>query len=147
MDDLLALEPLLIERLGASVQVPRLKVLGAADLEGVEEQSQHTPALHVLYRGYRPTTEKGNGVIQQIEQTWLVVVVVRNVRDAHSGAGVRAAAGPIMHAVCAALLGWPRQHADFSPLRLASAPAAWFGKGVGYFPLAFTTNLHARGEP
>jgi len=140
----LGAEPLLIARLQA--QVPGVKaVLSAADLAGVAESKQQTPALHVLFRGYRPTRTSGEGRVQETEQTWQVVVAVKNLRSPQTGEHAREEAGPLLAAVLAALQGW-RPSAEHTPLTLAAGAAPGFSRGYAYFPVAFGTNVVTRAS-
>lgn len=139
----LAPEPLIEARLKA-VLPTGVHVLTAADLAGVEERQQVTPAVHVIYRGYRPTQDQGQGRIQEIEQTWWTVVAVRSVRDIKSGAGSREEAGPIVDATLEALMGW-RPLDGFLPLKLAPATAPAYRAGFAYHPLGWTTRTTKRG--
>jgi len=141
----LALEDLLIERLTSQLDGEIRAVLRARDLAGVAEQRQVTPAVHVLYRGHRPGEQRGDGTIQRIEQQWMAVVAVRNVRDVRGGQGAREEAGPIVTAVLNALLGW-RPNKWYSPLHLQPAPAAAWTEGFGYVPLLFSTQIVLRGQ-
>lgn len=141
----LALEPRLIERLRA-VLPAEVKLLSAADLAGVVENSQATPAVQLYHRGYRPVDEQATGGVQQAEQTWIAVVVVRNAAGQRDGAATRESASALCDHVFAALLGF-RPGPPFTALKLAQAPAAeWSRGGFGYYPLAFTTRLTVRGE-
>lgn len=144
MDNYLIAEQLIVERLTTRLRGVK-KVLAAADLAGVAESSQTTPAVHVVYQGYRPTQEKEDGATQQTEQTWLVVVAVRNVRDTRAATATREDAGPIMLDCLRALQGWlpSKEH---SRLKLSTAPQAGYRAGFGYFPMAFTTKLITRGD-
>lgn len=147
MTDYLAAEALLLARL--SDQVPGVKaVLAAADLEGVEEAKQVTPALHLVFGGYRPLRQGqgAGGRLVETEQTWWVVVAVKNLRTAKTGTDARAEAGPLLAAVLGALLGW-KPSPDHAPLELAPAPRGGFSKGFGYYPLAFVTRVIMRCNP
>lgn len=73
----LALEPVLVARLAATVTAPSLKILAAAQLAGVAENAQPAPALHVVYDGFSVRDDKG---LIEIVERWLTVVAVRNVR-------------------------------------------------------------------
>ncbi len=140
----LAAEQLIIDRLRANTTVPERHVLSAADLANVAEATQPTPALHVIFTGYAPTQEKGDGLIQQTEQTWTVIVVVRNVREAATGTPARRDAGGYLAEVLAALQGW-KPSAEHTAMKLAPAPAPGYSSGYGYFPLAFTTRTTSKG--
>lgn len=135
----LAVEPLILARLADTVAVPGIKFLGAPDLDGLHERSQPVPAVHVIFAGF-DRLEAAQGVIEVVE-TWLTVVVVRNVRDAQQGAGSRADAGAIMDAVFAALNGW--QPAGYRPLTPAVPPLSGYTDGFGYHPLAWRVHRRA----
>lgn len=142
ISDFLALENLILTRLSSTEAGISASILTSADLAGVAEGAQPTPAVHVLYDGYTPQFEAGSGALQQIEQRWLTVVAVRNVRRIRTGASAREAAGPLIMAVLLALTGW-RASDDFTALRLAAAPDPVISQGYGYFPLAWTTQFEA----
>lgn len=137
----LALESALVERLKARLPAG-VHVLTAADLEGVTAGVQPTPAVHVVYRGYRVKQGADDGTYARIEQTWFAVVAVRNVQDVRSGLGARDVAGPLMSAVCQALMGWCP---DQEPMRLTTAPLPGFNGGHLYAPLAFLVDVPVDG--
>lgn len=145
MENFLSAEPLIVARLEA--KVPGVKVFSAADLAGVAEAKQTTPALHVLFSGYRPTRQQegSHGRIQEGEQTWFVVAAVRNLRSPQTGEHAREEAGPVLATVLAALQGW-KPSTGHGPLELAPGARAGFKNGFGYFPLAFTTKVVTRGD-
>ncbi|MEW6446327.1 MAG: DUF1834 domain-containing protein [Pseudomonadota bacterium] len=118
-------------------------VLSAADLAGVAEGSQPTPAVHVVYQGYRVIESRPDGRAARLQQTWLVVVAVRNVRDASAGSAARSDAGLLADGVIAALMGW-KLDAVNKPLKLTNAPAAGFRAGFLYVPLAFEAETDVR---
>lgn len=142
----LALEPLLIVRLRSRIPAARA-VLSAADLADVRQATQVTPALHVLYGGYRPVEAAGRGAVVRLVQTWYVVAVVRNVAQGDAAQRVREDACALLDPVLAALIGWAPEHggAHIGPLQLVAAPAPLIEAGYGYFPLAFTAELHLQG--
>lgn len=143
--DWLGLEPRILARLQA-VLPPEVKVLSAADLAGVVENSQATPAVQIYYDGYRLIDEQANGGVQMVEQTWLAVVVVRNAAGQRDGKATRQSASTLCNDVFKALLGH-RLGAPYTALKLANAPrAAWSKGGFGYIPLGFTSRLSVRGE-
>ena len=138
----LSAEGLIIARLKARLPAVRA-VLSAADLVGVEERSQITPALHVLYDG--DTVQESPGRAQSVGQRWLVIVAVRNVRDQMGGSAARADAGALLTQVIQALQYWAPspQHGK---LMRANAPKAHQGE-YSYFPLAFVTDIVSAGDP
>jgi hypothetical protein len=115
-------------------------VLTAEELSDINERQQVTPAVHVIYSGYRPTREVGDGIVQEIETQWTVVIAVRSARRG----GVREKAAPVMREVIKALAGW-RPDKSHSTLKLASAPSAAHNPGFSYYPVQFTTRESVRG--
>jgi len=100
-DNFLALEPLIVARLKSALPAD-VHVLSAADLAGIAESAQPTPAVHVLYRGYR-VRDADVPAFAAIEQTWLTVIAARNLTDLASGSDARQAAGPLAADVIDAL--------------------------------------------
>lgn len=139
--DFLPLQSTLVARLQQclAAQVPPVHVLTSPDLEGVLEEQQLTPAVHVIYRDYSVLEQRRDGVIS-VEQTWLAVVACRNVRQLTSGQAARQQAGRLAFAVLKALLGYKPPECS-APLRLDRAPLAGYSGGHQYLPLAFTAEL------
>lgn len=144
MADYLAAEALIIARLQA--QIANTPVLSAADLAGVEETKQVTPALHVLYLGDRLIDAQGRGRAQTVAQTWMVVVAVRNARDQGKGKEARGTAGPFIDSVLSALSGWAPSisHSELARVNAPARPLYGAG-GYAYFPLAFETQIETLG--
>lgn len=141
-DNFLALEPLLVERLNEQLAdlSPKVRVLHAVDLAGVTEDQQVTPAVHLLYRGYRIVESRHDGQAARIEQTWVAVVATRNMRALRTGEAARADAGVIARRVLGALMGF-KPSATSKPLRPVDGPEAGFTAGFQYLPLAFVAEL------
>lgn len=137
-DNFLALEPELVERLRTRLAglTPPVHVLTAADLDGVTEEKQLVPAVHVVYQAYRVAESRDDGLAARVDQTWLAVVTTRNARGLKSGAAARSEAGPLARKVAAALMGW-RPPSASKPLRLVDGPGAGLSAGFAYLPLAF----------
>lgn len=135
-NNFMALEPRLVELVHSAVQgmSPAVHVLTAADLAGVAESAQHTPAVHIVYGGYRVAQDLGLTV--RLEHTWLAVAAVRNVAKARSGAAARQDAGLLLARVTGALVGAQVQGAT-KPLALVTPPGAKYSAGFQYIPSAF----------
>jgi hypothetical protein len=129
----LAAESLLIAHLRQ--QAPEVRaVLSAADLSGVDESAQQTPALHVLYDGDAPGDEAGDGHSQEALQRWMVVIAVRELR----GPGLeRERAGQIIAQVLSAL-GERRPDALSGLRRIAGPGPLRTEGGYAYYPLLYT---------
>lgn len=141
-ENFMALEGELVERLKEKLagQVPPVHVLTSSELANVQEEMQLAPAVHVMYQGYRPLEARHDGSVLRVQQTWMVVAVVRNTRNLASGGDARQEAGALSIKVWSALTGFLPASAA-KPLALATAPSAEFSGGHQYLPLAFTTEL------
>ncbi len=147
-DNFLAAESLLIARL-RDVLPTDVHVLSAADLSGVADTQQPTPAVHVIYTGYQ-VADTRTGAAAAIDQQWLTIVVTRNVADIEQGFHARQAAGPLAAQVMDALYRHRLKQGGKSfgagPLRMASAPAPGFLDGHFYLPLGWTVGVMFSGE-
>lgn len=138
------LEDHLISRLKAAG--PRVRtVAGLDDLAAAANQAEFAPALFVLYDGYQVLEAQEDGSTR-VEQTWLIVTVVRNVsqpgRDGSTNA-LRQTAKPIIDGVLASLVGWtpsPR----IKPLKLANSYKSKNVADLGLYPLSFSTRFTIR---
>ena len=141
--DYLSAENLLIARLKA--EVPELAgVFSAADLEGVAEAQQVTPAAHVLFYGDR-VVESGNGRsstgdCQLVDQIWYVVLAVRNARAQATGEATRRDAGPLATKILKALQGW-QPSPDHSPLKRIHGAGPGHKPGFLYLPFCVQTRI------
>lgn len=145
VDDLLALEVPLIERLHAALP-DDVHVLAARDLASITEGTQPTPAVHVLYQGYRPLKQV-SAAYEDIEQYWRTVVTVRNAADLIGGQGLRLGAGRLMRQVIDALGPWVPPLPGYKSLHLHAAPDARHRAGFGYFPLGWRVEMRVRVAP
>ena len=140
MKDLFSAQALIITQL--TEQVPELRVVrGARDLPSIRERPGTTPAAYVLYDGQDAGV--GAGREQVVEQKWLVVVVIRNARDALFGQGERQEGGPVLLHICQPLLGW-QPGPEYGALSLIHTPAPSFNEGFGFYPLRFATRMVLR---
>lgn len=119
-------------------------ILSAAEL-GAADGTHPVPAAIVLYSDYSVAESDGHAKRVRIEQTWLVVVAVRQSGQIKSGAPAVAQAGQIVSAVIDALHGAVLPGAT-KPLALANAPAPSFEAGYYYLPLAFVTEIIHRAS-
>lgn len=141
-ENFMALEQQFIARL-REVLPANVHVLSAADLAGVAEEVQLTPAVHVLYRSYRPGDIESDA-FAGVEQDWLTVVAVRHLADPAIGAQARQEAGPLAGAVIAAL--HRHRFEGYKPLRLGAAPASGFSKGHFYLPIGWRAAFKVRSD-
>jgi len=135
-NDFMAIEPRLVELVGRAVEglKPAVHVLTASDLSIVQEQAQLTPAIHVIYGGYRVVQDMG--VSWQLAHTWYVVAADRNVAAIKSGQPARRSAGSLLSLVTGRLAGSPVEGA-IRPLVLITPPPAQYRNGFQYIASAF----------
>jgi hypothetical protein len=140
--DFFELGPLLVARLEQRLAglLPLPKVLTAADLAGVQENQQFTPAVHLVYQDYGVAESRSDGTAARVTQDWLAVVATRNQRGLRSGEQARSDAGQIAMRVCAALMGFKPTPAC-KPMQLINAPGAGYSAGFQYLPLAFKAEI------
>ena len=131
-------EPHIVARLKEVLagRKPAVHVLTAADLSGIKEENQPTPAVHVVWNGFRVLEARGDGAQARLDHTWLIVSTVKNVRTLKSGEAARSEAGELVAIAGAALMGF-RPPNVAGPMRLAPAPGAGHNAGFVYLPLAF----------
>jgi hypothetical protein len=141
-NNFLAAEPEIVAQLKAALKGLRqeVHVLTSTDLLGVQEATQPTPALHVLWRGFGVQESRADGAAARLQHTWVVVVAVRNVSTLGTGAAARAEAGELLARAGAALMGFrPKAKGVAGPMKLTNAPPPKpaLNGGVLYLPLAF----------
>ena len=139
MTDYLFLEPLLVERIQASVAGLKA-VFTASDLAAMEEQAQIAPAAHVIYLGDETGSGPGQqgtmGKTQIVTQQWAVVIAVYYADPADTGYGNRRLAGPLIAALLRGLSGWTPQD-TVKALTRGQPVRAHYANGYGYYPFVF----------
>ncbi len=121
-------------------QVPELrKVYFAEDIQDLPSASQITPAVHLLYAGYTPAQSERARVDITIDQTWAVVLVIKQSPGEYAG-------GEILDKIIQALHGFKPEGARLA-LELAPSPySPTYRPRVAYYPLAFQTRvINAKG--
>jgi hypothetical protein len=145
----LALEDLIIARLKARLPELSGAIDGMYDLDGVSANAQQAPRIDVVPFGEQvlpgDKQRSHNGLVQIVQQRWMVVAVVRNGRDMRTGVAARREAGDLLWRINASLQGW-NPGPDFGPLHKINAPPPQYEKGFGYFPLAYASNIVRKGE-
>ncbi len=145
MSSYIDLEGLIVARLEARVTaLPAGRVLTLPDMTAIDERAQVTPALHLVFAGEH-ASEPPRGAIQQIAtQQWIVIVAVRSAEDILTGAGARAAAGPLVEAVNQALIGWV-PGPEYEPMFRTGGLRTTYRKGFLYYPQAFACTFPING--
>lgn len=147
LDDYLIAESLIQARLAEPGRdLPR--VLSGADLEGVVEESQPSPAIHLVGPFEQIPVGKGDTALrnraQKVIQGWMLVVVVRNVRGV---ADARKDAGPYVSGTIKALQGWTPSTEHGAMLRRDAPYRPTYRNGFFYYPLLFQTQIITTGDP
>lgn len=141
-----AIEDAIVARLTEKVGDLVDRIYTAAEAAQVEEQLQLTPSLAVVYNGYRPAGDVAGGIVQGVAFSFLVIVSVRNAKQAGRHKGAREDAAPILDAVMGALINF-RPMEGGSILKLSDAPGATFSDaGFAYYPLAFEMTRTYRAQ-
>ncbi len=137
----LSAEPLIIAQIQA--RVPELKaVLDAWELSEIEERSQITPAVHVLYGGDYPGETAGRAAVARIDQHWQLWVVVRVLKTAKTA---RQNAGLLITKTIEALAGW-QPDTNHGPMVLVpTGVEPQYRVGFAYFPVRFSTEVVVKG--
>lgn len=108
-----------------------------------------TPAAYISYTGYsEPPEAKRGGVALILEQTWVVILVTRNVSNQlYTSIGGKDNAGVLLEGVIGCLLNWTPP-STYRGLRLTAAPNPMYsGEGVDFYPVAFTSAKAIKSIP
>lgn len=119
---------------------PTLRVFYATGISQAKDISRPVPAVHVIYYGDTLATSVKELGLSQVEQQWLVVLEVRNVRDT-TGQSNRESAGEIFSDLFRALQGWKPSAIHGVMLRKSSPLKPLDEKGFAYFPFLFSTKV------
>lgn len=133
---------LIVSRLKAACALSPDNVFSTSDLAGVKESSQVTPARHVVLHSYAPTESVGSD--RTWSEIWLVVHVVKNVRQGAGAQVVSDSAAAMLAETLAVLDGWLPAGA-VRPLRSIEPPRPLISSGYGYFALAFAVEVGSEG--
>lgn len=144
----LGLEALIVERLQAANLPAGARVLSVEDLSEAREASLPKPSVRVVYGGHRIIAD-GSPLPPgwaMVEQTWLAVVAVRNVRDIKAGAAARGEASPLCDAVLDTLDGWS-PGGGYGTLKSATPGLGPLTvEGCSYVPFAFVSRFRRSKE-
>lgn len=142
----LALGDLIKAQIEAAMPLAFRLVADAADLKGIKDSLQVTPACHIVFAGARPGVSLPRANLVAWDQTWLTVVVTRSARDAKSGAGARSLAGPLLSNLLSpgVLSGWT-PGAGVEPLEPIAPPAPPLVTDAGtlYVPASWKVRVTA----
>jgi len=137
---ILNVESAIVQRL--TQKVADVHIATADQLSEVSERQQVTPALHVIYSGFSPTREIGQGTVQEIESRWTIVIAIRSARRG----GTKEKADTLFDSVISAISGF-KPTASHAALKLSGSPGAQHVPGFSYYPIQFVTKETVRGNP
>lgn len=115
---------------------PKVHVKTAADIAGIEEDSQRTPAVYIVYDGDTVGEDAGYGQSNIVKQRYMAVITVRNKSTIRSGEKTREDAGELLSQVISILSGWKPGN-GYSELKRVDSIPPGYSAGFGYFPVAF----------
>ena len=101
------------------------------------------PCFYVLFDGYVPTRELSHGKVQQLDQSWRIVAVVKNAKGQTSGKGIREEAGPMLELMLTSMAGY-QVSSEFSPFSIAPSNGPQFTEQFGYFEVNLSTRVMVR---
>ncbi len=140
-EDYFAAEQPIVDLLKATIPEVQNRVFTINDIDDVTNESQQTPALHVIHGGDILGRCGSNGQAQQFDQVWVVVLVIANAAAQRSGTKIRAVAGPIIFKLLRALEGFVPLEGHCEALHRFEAAEPIYKSGLAAFPFAFTTKL------
>ncbi len=131
MYNYLMLAPLILSRLRE--RLPRVDVSSSWGVLAIKETPDQLPSLVVFLEEDQPAQQTGQGTVQKITQTWMVLVAVKDTEEE---------SGELISQVYRALAGW-RPGPLFEPLHRvrSSYKPDVSPNGVSYFPLSFETSF------
>lgn len=137
MTDLLAAEPLIIDRLKTITGVTGLRVASTASIVGTTDIAAHAPALFVHPGDSEIAAEIQRGLAQSEEESWEVVAVVKLIPDPTNLAKTyQSEAGSLLNKVVEKLVGWAPS-SDFGATRYAGRDKPDAQPGYAEFALRF----------
>lgn len=144
MDNFYAAETPIIDRLKDALGLDN--VFGQADFEQFKKRPSPDESVAVIYRDFKVQEADDETFELLLFQRWLIVPMVRNVRDMTTGSAARDAAGEYLLRIIKTLNGW-RPTAEHGPLRLTApgAPRVYQG-GVAYAPAQFETLVRIESD-
>lgn len=116
-------------------------VLPLSSLLQVQDKSIRSPSCFVMFDGDQVREKALSGKLAKFRQRWLVIIVVNHAQGSEK---TRTQAGEIMHQVLEVLLGW-QPSPRFTRLEAATQPKPGYGATLGYYPLAFETEVNVTG--
>lgn len=132
---LMALEPLIIEKLAALPGL--LGVYGAAEFADLAKSGKPSPCAYVLYGGATVLESSDDGDAARVEERYLVVLSLKHAGRGAGGAQVRAEAPAEVAAVLGALMGWQPSERSYKSFKLDSCPRPEPMPARLLFPIGF----------
>lgn len=142
-DDYLAAEKLIMAHWKTTMP-QLLDVVSVPDLSLVRDVVKQSPSGVVMWDGDEVVTGAGGSVSegegQAVDQRWMLLVAIKNVRGLVSGSGARQEAGPLLMQTISTFAGW-KPGEGYRPMRRMSGPRPGVFAGFAYFPVVFATRM------
>lgn len=135
--------PLLVSRLKERCPSAQGNVFSTAELAGVQEKAQITPALHVVLHSYAPENDD-DGPTNTWVEVYLVVAAVKHAGQRAGAAPVLNESAALLRESLAALAGW-QCPGTLGTIKLERPPKPLSADAFGYFPLAFSVRTITEG--
>lgn len=115
-----------------------VRVMVSDEIASVEERSQFTPAVHVVYAGYSVDETAAQGKRAKVTHQWDVVAVTRSARDRGENTTARISTYDLADTVTRSLMGAVvTVNSRPVALALANGGGAFYGAGFAYISARF----------
>ena len=140
-----AIDTAIVERLTAKLD-SSIKVKSAPTFERAWEQRNMAPVVFSIWQGFSPADVNTNVPhIQQIEQTWALLVITKNAKGGGDSLAAREDASAISILVLESMLGY--MVAPGVRLKLAGSPGVEDEGGFAYLPIGVSCRSTFKGDP
>ena len=142
MTTFLEIENHIFDRLKAVITNPTRIYTSPSFQFSIENLSEFSPAIHIIYDGYSIGDMRGNGLGTVYLQRWIVAIAVKNVRNLESRLPARKEVSEIIDVVLNSLNGFRPINNQFSQLKPINSPVnAFDSAGILFLPFAYEIAL------
>lgn len=135
------IEELIINRLSVLKDNQLIKrIYDTQSYSEIEEQSQVTPSIAVIYNGYKSSESTDMNRTQAVDFEYLVVIISRSQVNSIDSSGAKKEASALFSEVMKLLTGW-KPAAGIKRLALSDAMGMGFSAGLCYIPIAYETRI------
>lgn len=138
------IEQKIVDRLTAGMP-DGVRILKQSEMDEARDLRQMAPFVAVVYDGFSPGQTIANGMVQQVNQDWYIVVGTKSARGRGENTAARDQAGQYAEQVLSLLLGLNLGGGAY--LRLRESPGPEYEEGYCYLPIGFTSAATFKGNP